>query len=269
MNTNEEPHVLRDDKNHVAWLTLNRPKQMNALSREVISELLSQLDKIAADTKIRVVVLSGAGVAFSAGHDLKQMMEFADAGNEMEIENTISACTDVMLKIQGLPQPVIASIQGTATAAGCQLVAACDIAIAGSHARFATSGINLGLFCSTPLVQISRNVGKSAALEMAFTGKFINAEDALRIGLISKCVGPEVLDAEVENIALEIASKSPSAIRLGKELFYKQRELGIDAAYALAMQAMNKNMQNDDAREGIKAFVEKRTPPEWRNLPEE
>ncbi|MCK5546452.1 MAG: enoyl-CoA hydratase [Rhodospirillaceae bacterium] len=266
MNTNEEPHVLRDDKNHVAWLTLNRPKQMNALSREVISELLSQLDKIAADTKIRVVVLSGAGVAFSAGHDLKQMMEFADAGNEMEIENTISACTDVMLKIQGLPQPVIASIQGTATAAGCQLVAACDIAIAGSHARFATSGINLGLFCSTPLVQLSRSVGKSAALEMAFTGKFINAEDALRIGLVSRCVGPEVLDAEVENIALEIASKSPAAIKLGKELFYKQRELGIDAAYALAMQAMNKNMQNDDAREGIKAFVEKRTPPKWHDL---
>ena len=268
MNTDTEPYVLRDDKDQIAWLTLNRPKQMNALSREVLSALSSELDNLVTDTKIRVVVLSGAGVAFSAGHDLKQMMEFADTGNETEIENAISACTDIMLKIQRLPQPVIASVGGTATAAGCQLVAACDIAIAGSHARFATSGINLGLFCSTPLVQLSRSVGKSAALEMAFTGRFISAEDALRIGLISRCVGPEVLNAEVENIALEIASKSPSAIKLGKELFYKQRELGIDAAYALAVQTMNKNIQFDDAREGIKAFVEKKAPPTWRNIEE-
>lgn len=264
-STNIEPAVLREDKDQVAWLTLNRPKRMNALSREVISMLSDELDNLASDTSIRVVVISGAGVAFSTGHDLKEMIELDDAGQGGEIKKTISACTDLMLKIQRLPQPVIASVQGTATAAGCQMVAACDIAIAGSHARFATSGINHGLFCSTPMVQISRNIGKSAALEMAFTGKFISAEDALRIGLVSKCVGSEVLNAEVENIALEIASKSPSAIRLGKELFYKQRELGIDAAYKLAMEAMNKNIQHSDAREGIKAFAEKRTPATWRD----
>ena len=261
----EEPAVLRSDINQVAWLTLNRPKRMNALSREMISALSSELGKLAQDASVRVVVLKGAGVAFSSGHDLKEIMQASDRDDSQETEDTISACTDLMLKIQRLPQPVIASVHGTATAAGCQLVAACDIAIAGSHARFATSGINLGLFCSTPLVQLSRSVGKSAALEMAFTGKFISADDALRIGLVSKCVGPEVLDAEVENIALEIASKSPVAIRLGKELFYKQRELGIDGAYALAMEAMNANLQNNDAREGIKAFIEKRTPPKWRD----
>ena len=264
--TTEEPSVLRNDINQVAWLTLNRPERMNALSREMISALSSEIDKIATDTSIRVVVLKGAGVAFSSGHDLKEIMQAADRDDTQEIENTIESCTQLMLKIQHLPQPVIASVHGTATAAGCQLVAACDIAIAGSHARFATSGINLGLFCSTPLVQISRSVGKSAALEMAFTGKFVSAEDALRIGLVSKCVGTEVLDAEVENIALEIASKSPIAIRLGKELFYKQRELGIDGAYSLAMETMNTNLQNSDSREGIKAFIEKRTPPKWRDM---
>ena len=263
--TDTDPHILRDEANQIAWLTMNRPKRMNTLSRAMISALSIELDKIAEDPEIRVVVLKGAGVAFSAGHDLKEILEASDRSDDQEIEDTISSCTDLMLKIQRLPQPVIASVHGAATAAGCQLVAACDIAVAGSHARFATSGINLGLFCSTPLVQISRSVGKSAALEMAFTGRFISAEDALRIGLVGKCVGPEVLDAEVENIALEIASKSPLAIRLGKELFYKQRELGIDEAYSLAQSAMNANLKNSDARDGIKAFIEKRTPPKWQN----
>lgn len=256
------PLIKRTDSAHVAYLTLNRPAQMNAMSQALLEALSRELDAIADDREIRVVVIGGAGKVFSAGHDLKELLEL-DAKDASKA--AFVACAEVMVKIQKLPQPVIARVHGIATAAGCQLVAACDLAIAATSARFATSGINLGLFCATPLVQLSRAVGKASALEMTLTGRFINAIEAARIGLISRAVGEEVLDAEVENLALEIASKSPTAITMGKQLFYAQRDVELETAYQLAADTMAQNMNTLDAREGIKAFVEKRPAPQWKN----
>lgn len=262
MNQTDSP-ILRSDQDHVASLTLNRPARMNAMSVELLEALSRELDVIGADKNVRVVIIQGAGKVFSAGHDLKELLELEESAPSCQ--SAFNACTDVMVKIQKLPQPVIARVHGIATAAGCQLVAACDLAIASDSTRFATSGINLGLFCATPLVQLSRAIGKSAALEMTLTGRFINADEAARIGLISRAVGEDILDAEVENLALEIASKSPTAITMGKELFYKQRHLDLEAAYTLAGETMHHNMQQSETREGIKAFVEKRAAPEWKN----
>lgn len=259
-----EPHplILRTDTNAVATLTLNNPKKLNALSDAMIAALSDAFDAIAADTSVRVVVLTGAGKAFSAGHDLKEMI----ATPEVEpCEALFGACAELMLKIARLPQPVIAKVGGVAAAAGCQLVAQCDLAIASTHAKFATSGINLGLFCATPSVALTRAVGKKAAAEMLFSGRFVDAEEAARLGLVNRAVGPEILDAEVDNLAQEIASKSPQAVTLGKTLLHEQQGLSLEDAYRLAARTMADNMQIDDAREGIRAFVEKRPLPTWPN----
>lgn len=254
--------IHRHDANAVATLTLNNPKKLNALSDAMILALSDALDAIAADTTIRVVVLTGAGKAFCAGHDLKEMLAKPEVEPCAEL---FGACSTMMLKIAHLPQPVIAKVHGIATAAGCQLVAQCDLAIAGADAKFATSGINLGLFCATPSVPLSRAVGRKAAAEMLYTGRFIDAAEAARLGLVNRAVGPEVLDTEVENLALEIASKSPEAVRLGKALFLQQLDHPMEEAYRMAAQAMAANMQTEDAREGIKAFVEKRPLPQTKD----
>lgn len=256
------PLVLREDKAAVAWLTLNNPGKLNALSGAMIAALDAALDALARDTAVRVVVLRGAGKAFSAGHDLGEMLA---TPKRKACKALFGACSKMMLKIAALPQPVIARVHGAAAAAGCQLVAQCDLAVASTEAKFATPGINLGLFCATPAVPLSRAVGRKAAAEMLYTGRFIGAEEAQRLGLINRCVGPEVLDAEVENLALEIAAKSPEAVRLGKRLFYAQLGHPLDEAYRLAGRAMADNMQLDDAREGISAFVEKRPLPQWKD----
>lgn len=254
--------ILREDADAVATLTLNNPRKLNALSDAMIAALSDALDAVATDTSVRVVVLTGAGKAFCAGHDLKEMI----AAPEVEpCQERFGACSQMMLKIARLPQPVIARVNGVAAAAGCQLVAQCDLAIAGSDATFATSGINLGLFCATPSVPLSRVVGKKAAAEMLYTGRFIDATEAARLGLVNRAVGPEVLDAEVANLALEIASKSPEAIRLGKALFLAQLEQPMEDAYAMAARTMTDNMQTEDARAGIQAFVEKRPLPLWKD----
>ena len=259
----EDQHfILREDRDQVAWLTLNRPKKLNALSEAMIAALSAELDVLAADTSVRVVVISGAGKAFSAGHDLKEMMHHPELD---PCQALFKACARMMMKIHHLPQPVIAHIDGIATAAGCQLVAQCDLAIASDHSKFATSGINLGLFCATPSVPVSRTIGRKAAAEMLYTGKFIDAAQAERLGLINRAVGAEVLDVEVENLALEIASKSPSAIEFGKRLFLNQIDRPLEDAYEIAAETMAENMQHPDARHGVRAFIDKQPAPTWKD----
>jgi enoyl-CoA hydratase/carnithine racemase len=236
----------------VAWLTLDRAARYNVLSAATIAALRAALEALAEDAAIRVVVLAAEGKAFSAGHDLGEMG--AEAGVD-ELRALFAACSELMLTIQRLPQPVIARVQGLATAAGCQLVAMCDLAVASSTARFAVSGINLGLFCSTPAVALSRNVPQKPALEMLLTGDFIDAETARERGLVNRVVAPAALDAEVETLAAAIAAKSREAIAAGKRLFYQQRELPIAAAYAAAGEVMAQNAVQKDAREGIAKFT--------------
>jgi len=250
--------ILREDADGVTTLTLNNPKKLNALSDAMIKALGDALDAVGADTTVRVVVLAGAGKAFSAGHDLKEMIQSPEVEPCQEL---FGACSALMMKITHLSQPVIAKVGGVAAAAGCQLVAQCDLAIASTDARFATSGINLGLFCATPSVALSRAVGRKAAAEMLYTGRFIDADEAARLGLINSAVSPEILDAEVDNLAREIASKSPEAVRMGKALFLEQLDHPMEEAYRLAARTMADNMQTEDARAGIKAFVEKRAQP--------
>jgi len=241
----------------VVALTLNRPQAFNALSEAMLSELQRELDAIANDESVRVVVLGAAGKAFCAGHDLKEMR--ADPSPEY-YERLFTQCSDVMLTIQRLPVPVIARVQGIATAAGCQLVAMCDLAVASSTARFAVSGVNVGLFCSTPGVALSRNILRKAAFEMLVTGEFISSEEAKTRGLINRVAEPEQLDAEVEKLVVTILAKPRVAVAIGKEFFYRQAELGIAAAYGAASQVMACNMMDEAALEGVQAFIEKRTP---------
>ena len=256
----EDALVLRQDEAGVATLTLNRPRQYNALSRAMLSALLTALDAVATDPAIRVVVIAGNGPAFCAGHDLKEIR----AQDERAFHQALFAqCGQVMLTINRLPQPVIARVQGIATAAGCQLVAACDLAVAAENARFATSGINVGLFCSTPGVALSRNLGRKQALELLLTGDFIDAPTALRWGLVNRVVPLEQLDMATRQLADAIASKSPLAIRMGKALFYEQLELNLADAYACASETMACNLDSEDAREGIDAFIAKRKP-QWK-----
>jgi enoyl-CoA hydratase/carnithine racemase len=256
----EQPQVLRSkDARGVVTLTLNRPQAFNALSETMLLELQRELDVVAGDDSIRVVIIAAAGKAFCAGHDLKQMR--ADPSREY-YEWLFAQCSDMMLKIQRLPVPVIARVQGIATAAGCQLVAMCDLAVASSTARFAVSGVNVGLFCSTPGVALSRNVLRKAAFEMLVTGEFISAEEAKARGLINRVAEPEQLDAELEKLVAAIISKPRVAIAMGKEFFYRQMELGITAAYGAANQTMVCNMMDEAALEGVQAFIEKR-PPHW------
>lgn len=241
-------------------LTLNRPDKFNALSEALLAALGSELARIAADPGARVVVLSGAGKAFCAGHDLAEMQ----ADRRLDAYRRLfSACTEVMEAIAALPVPAIARIHGVATAAGCQLVGACDLAVASESARFAVSGINVGLFCSTPAVELSRNVPAKRAFEMLVTGKFIGARTASDWGLVNTVAAPEALDSAVDDLAATILAKSPDAIRRGKALFHAQRERPRAEAYALACEVMAQNMMDENTDEGITAFLEKRSPV-WR-----
>ena len=259
-HANDEAMVLRRDENGVAYLTLNRPGQFNSLSRAMLETLITELDAIADDSSVRVVVLSGAGKAFCAGHDLKEMR----GNREHEFQQSLfRLCGKFMMKLTELPQPVIARVHGIATAAGCQLVSMCDLAVAADVARFAVSGINVGLFCATPSVGLARNVGRKEAFEMLVTGDFIDAREAHRRGLVNRVVPPEQLDDEVAKLTASICAKSPVAIRLGKQMFYRQLEMGMEAAYKMAAETMACNMMADDAAEGIDAFIGKRAP-QWR-----
>jgi enoyl-CoA hydratase/carnithine racemase len=251
--------VLFEQRAGVAYLTLNRPAQFNALSENLLKTLIQHLDAIAGDGSLRVVVLGANGKAFCPGHDLREMRA---QPSQAYYQQLFGLCSKMMLKLQALPQPVIARVQGIATAAGCQLVGMCDMAVASDDARFAVSGVNLGLFCATPSVALSRNIGRKAAFEMLFTGQFISAQEAQRLGLVNRVVAAEQLDTVIEELTSAIIAKPAAAIAAGKGLFYRQAELGIDAAYQLAGHTMACNMMNPSALEGVQAFLEKR-PPNW------
>jgi enoyl-CoA hydratase/carnithine racemase len=248
--------VTRDARG-VVTLTLNRPHAFNALCEALLAALQTQLDALAQDASVRVVVLSAAGKAFCAGHDLKEMRAEPSLAYYKKL---FAQCSQVMQSLQRLPVPVIARVQGIATAAGCQLVAQCDLAVAADTARFATSGVNYGLFCATPSVALSRNVSRKAAFEMLITGDFISAQQAQEQGLINRAVPPEHLDAEVEKLVANIVAKPRVAIAMGKGLFYRQIESGMEAAYEDALQTMACNMMDADALEGVQAFIDKRVP---------
>ena len=253
--TDSEPFVLIERAPPLVRLTLNRGAQFNALSTGMVAALKEALADIAADGELRVVVLGAAGRAFCGGHDLREM----GPGVELDgFRRLFADCSELMLAIQRLPQPVIARVHGVATAAGCQLVAMCDLAVASSDARFAVSGINLGLFCATPSVALGRNVLRKQAMEMLLTGDFIDASSALERGLVNRVVPPAELDAEIERLAATIAAKSPAAVAAGKRLFYAQLELGVEAAYQLANEVIACNAVTDDAQRGIAAFTARR-----------
>lgn len=249
----------RTDRGPVAWLWLNRPKAYNALSEDLLDALREELDAIAADPSVRAVVIGGRGAAFCAGHDLREMR--ADPSLEY-YRSLFERCSRVMVAIQRMPQPVVARVHGIATAAGCQLVAACDLALAADDTRFAVSGVNLGLFCATPSVALSRNLSRKAAMRMLLTGDFIDAAEARAEGLINDAVPAAGLDAAIDTLLARIVVKPREAIAAGKGLFYRQLEMGVDAAYQLAGQTMACNMMEDTALEGVQAFIEKR-PPRW------
>lgn len=255
-----EPLVLRDADDGIVTLTLNRPRQYNALSREMLEVLQAELDALAEMSEVRVVIIAAAGPAFCAGHDLKQIRAMNDRAAYQVL---FAQCSRMMLSLQHLPQSVIARVNGIATAAGCQLVAACDLAVAADSARFAVSGINAGLFCSTPAVALSRNIGRKAAMEMLLTGEFIDAGTALDRGLVNRVVPDAELPAATRALAATITAKSPLAVRTGKRLFYRQLEMPMEQAYDCAGETMACNMDSDDAREGVDAFIEKRQP-RWR-----
>lgn len=258
MTNPDAPLVLRhDDDRDVCTLTLNRPAAFNALSEEMLTALQSELDNLSKSQKLRVLVIAAAGKAFCAGHDLRQMRAEPSMAYYQKL---FSQCGEMMMSIQKLQVPVIAKVQGIATAAGCQLVAQCDLAVASSEAKFAVSGVNLGLFCATPSVALSRNVSRKAAFEMLVTGDFLSAQDALKQGLINQIAEPEALDACLESLLAKILSKPQVALAMGKELFYMQLETGIEKAYAYASQTMACNMMDNSALEGVQAFIEKRKP---------
>ena len=259
-NETELPILMREDKEGVATLTLNRPSQFNSLSEEMLAELQAALNAIAADKTVRAVVIAGAGKAFCAGHDLKQMRA---NHSKAYMQKLFKQCGKLMMSIVEMPQPVIARIHGIATAAGCQLVAMCDLAVAAEGARFAVSGINVGLFCSTPSVALGRAMGRKQAMEMLLTGDFIDAAEAKARGLINRVVPLDQLDAEVAKLTDSICAKSSVAVAMGKQMFYKQLEMGLDGAYQLASETMACNMMAEDAAEGIDAFMAKRKP-EWK-----
>ena len=255
-----DPLVLRaTDERGVVTLTLNRPEAFNALSEGLLEALQAALDRVAADERARVVVIAAAGKAFCAGHDLKEMRA---EPSQAYYEQLFAQCGRMMMMVQQLPVPVVARVHGIATAAGCQLVAMCDLAVAARGTKFAVSGVNLGLFCSTPSVALSRNLPRKKAFEMLVTGDFIDADEARAQGLVNRVVEPDELDAEVERLVARIVGKPRVALALGKQLFYRQLEVGIDAAYADAGRTMACNMMDGAALEGVQAFIEKR-PPRW------
>ncbi len=261
MLTTDDPLLLRaTDARGVITLTLNRPQAFNALSEAMLTALQTELDLIAKDPSARVLVIAASGRAFCAGHDLREMRAEPSLAYYQRL---FAQCGRMMMAIQALPVPVIARVQGIATAAGCQLVAMCDLAVAASDARFAVSGINLGLFCSTPSVALSRNLQRKAAFEMLVTGAFISADEAKAQGLVNRVAAPDLLDAEVESLVAAILAKPALPLALGKALFYRQLEAGIAAAYDDATQTMACNMMDHSALEGVQAFIDKRAP-DWR-----
>lgn len=254
----------RTDQNSVAHLTLNSPGNLNALSDAMIEAIRSEFEALSKDGGIRVIVVKGAGKAFCAGHDLKEMTAGRaekDGGAEC-FAGLFARCSEIMQAIPRLPQPVIAEVHGIATAAGCQLVASCDLAIAADDARFGVNGVNIGLFCSTPMVALSRNVQRKQAFEMLSTGEFINASRACELGLINRAVPPESLAGETADLASLIAGKLGSAVRIGKRAFYEQIQMPLETAYEFTGKVMVENMLNRETEEGISAFLEKRRP-EW------
>jgi len=258
--TDENPLVLRQDEAGVTTLTLNRPAARNALSRGMIAALREAVGALAADASVRVVILTGAGPGFCAGHDLKEVRAHQDEPGYAEA--LFGECAELMLAIVRLPKPVIAQVHGVATAAGCQLVATCDLALAAADARFATPGVNIGLFCSTPMVALSRNASPKQAMQMLLTGDLIDAQTALRFGLVNEVVPAEGLAERTAAVARQLAAKSALTLAIGKDAFYRQLEMPLAAAYDYTRQAMVENLQTLDAREGIAAFIDKR-PPLW------
>ncbi|MCG6973905.1 MAG: enoyl-CoA hydratase [Desulfobacterales bacterium] len=254
--------VLLEKEGPVAWLTLNRPESRNALSVDVMNDMLDKLSQIARDQEIRVVVIRGNGPAFCAGHNLKDMV-----GPDLDIRHfytMFSICARMMQSLHALPQPVIAQVHGIATAAGCQLVAACDLAVAEAGAQFATPGVKIGLFCTTPAVPLVRVVGRRRALEMLLTGRFFSAEQAEKFGLVNEVVPLEDLSRRTRNLAVEMAQYSRQTLAFGKQTFYRQVDLSETSAYDYATHAIAMNCLDDDAQEGIRAFLEKRAPV-WKN----
>lgn len=259
------PVLEREDRGAVAHLTLNAPKSLNALSDAMLAALQDGFDALAEDATIRVIVLKGAGKAFCAGHDLKEMTRGRQSGDGGAacFADLFDRCAAMMQTIPRLPQPVIAQVHGIATAAGCQLVASCDLAVAAEGTRFGVNGVNIGLFCSTPMVALSRNIPRKQAFEMLTTGAFIEADRARDLGLVNRVVPPEDLERETDDLANTIAAKLGSAVRIGKRAFYDQLQIPLDQAYAYTGQVMVENMLNRETEEGIAAFIEKRDP-NWR-----
>lgn len=252
--------LLRSDAGGISTLTLNRPAQRNALSIALMEAMVAELDRIKGDPAVRVVVVTGAGSCFCSGHDLKELR--SDVSPDF-YKKVFDLCAAMMLRIVGLPQPVIAAVQGIATAAGCQLVATCDLAVAAEESHFATPGVNIGLFCSTPMVALSRAVPRKQAMEMLLTGDLIDGREALKIGLVNRLAPSIQVMEETLALASEIIAKSPLTLKIGKEAFYRQTELGLADAYTYASKVMAENMLAMDAAEGIDAFLEKRKP-EWK-----
>ncbi len=254
--------LLREDSDHIATLTMNAPARLNALSDDMLAALHSAFDDIAADETVRAVILRGSGKAFCAGHDLNEMQagRQSEDGGAAYFKDLFDRCAAMMQRIQTMPQPVIAQVHGIATAAGCQLVATCDLAIADDETRFGVNGVNIGLFCSTPMVALTRNIPRKAAFEMLTTGRFISAREAQELGLINRSVHADALPRETAEIAHSIASKLASAVKTGKQAFYAQAQMTTADAYAYTGDVMVQNMLVDDTNEGINAFLEKRDP---------
>ena len=263
-----KPLLLTETEGGVATLTLNRGDRYNALSWAMVTALQAELDRLASDTSVRAVVIAGSGKGFCAGHDLQELHAHSGVGGSEWQQEMFDACSRMMLSLTRLPQPVIARVHGIATAAGCQLVSMCDLAVAADTARFALPGVNVGIFCSTPAVGVARNVARKRAMEMLLTGEAIDARTALDWGLVNRVVPASELDAAVAHFTNIIRERSPTVVALGKRSFYVQIERDIDAAYALAGGAMACNMLDPDASEGIDAFLGKRAP-NWGGLPEE
>lgn len=259
---NNESILLREDRGPVAVLTLNRPEARNSLSLEMIGALHDAVRELGGNDTIRAIVITGAGTAFSAGHDLKELTSHRndpDRGRDF-FAKTMNACSDMMLAIMHCPKPVIAGVSGTATAAGCQLVASCDLAVAADDARFATPGVNIGLFCSTPMVALSRNVSRKGAMEMLLFGDLVSAGDAQALGLVNRVVAPDRVVNEAVEFGRRIAEKPKRTLKIGKEAFYRQLDMSVEDAYRYASAVMVENMLDEEAKEGIGAFLDKRSP---------
>ncbi len=255
--------ILFEKKDNISWITLNSPKQRNALSLELMNEMQKQLNNLAKDKDVRVIVIRGNGPAFCTGHNMKELV-----GEDYDLsyfKKIFSTCSKMMQTLHKMPQPVIAQVHGIAMAAGCQLVAACDLAIADSKTKFSTPGVKIGLFCSTPMVPLSRVIGQRRALEMLLTGRFISAKEAESFGLINKVVSPDKLAIETEKWATEIAKYSRYTLELGKKAFYSQVDMDEKSAYKYAIEVISKNCLDYDAQEGMKAFLEKRKP-KWKKF---